>query len=87
MVMEICDRALCQVISWHAAERPEKKTTKNNIQDCQCLDLNEVPSEDISKVTSTPACLIMLKALHVHPVNADLMEFAFMYVQQILELK
>jgi hypothetical protein len=73
--VEVCGHVLRQVI-WHAGGRTEKTATKNNIQDCLCLDLNEVPSEDICKVTTTPACLIMFKALHVHTVNAELIEFA-----------
>jgi len=57
MDMEVCGRVLYQVISWHADGKTEgKKTTKSNIQDCQCLDLKAVPSEDICKVTTTPAC-------------------------------
>jgi len=50
--------------------KDKKIAKKNNILDCQCLDLNEVPSEDICKVTTTPACLIMFKSLLVHTVNA-----------------
>ena len=57
MDMEVCGRVLYQVIFGMRMERlRKKKTTKNNIQDCQCLDLKAVPSEDICKVTTTPAC-------------------------------
>jgi len=82
MNMEVCGHALHRVI-WHAGGRTEKIATKNSIQDYQCLDLNEVPSEDTCKVTTTPACLIIFLKLCMCRVD----RIYSIYVQQMLKLK